>query len=1461
VAISVHLCLSVVAFTMIGKTISHYRILEKLGSGGMGVVYKAEDIKLERHVALKFLPQELSTEEKRRKRFILEAKSASSLDHPNLCTIHEIDQTQDGQMFIAMSFYEGETLRDKISSGMLRFSDAIDIATQIANGLAKAHSHGIVHRDIKPANIMITKSGLVKILDFGLAKLTGSSEITEAGTTVGTISYMSPEQAFGHPIDHRTDIWSWGVVFHEMVTGMLPFPSENALHFLQVLVARDPVMLRESLPLEVRRVLAKSLAKNINDRYNSISEAVEDLRLVKTTHAPTLTVASTAAAAPTMVVPGETGITARKAEKKPLTFLVAGISGYSELLEQLPFGQIKNFQQRLESQTEALTAKFGGVLNEFDPDRIVILFGIPIAQENDFVSAVQLAFDLQRSAVEIGTEIFVQNEQLIALQSGIHSGLVVMQPSVRGKCKYEIAGAAFQTAVTLALNARPNEILITAESKRLTRHMFVSESRDGISIPGMTTPSNAYAVLTDSSQAEEAFLAPYTGRDKELTVLQNCLERSTAGEGQFVTLVGEAGVGKSRLFAEFKRMLNGSVRCLEGRCFPSAATVPYAPFRDLIIEALHLHKIRTPEEVAQKIREIDPALEDFIPLYLHLLSMQSEQFPFPRHLEGENLRLAILDALSGFVLTPRAMPVVLLLEDWHWADEASQNAVKQIVEMLPEQACMAVVSYRPDASIDWSGTMHHTRLYLEPLEAKASKVLMQSIFEVETVSDSLAELIYDRSGGNPFFVEEICLTLKEEAKIKVEQKAASLESSPDKIRLPETIQALILSRLDRLDRATRDVLQTAAVIGREFSRTIFQRVSGNQSNLASSLGSLKNLGLIQQLRVLPEPLYKFRNALTQEVAYDSLIASEKKRLHHAVAQAIEELYEGRLEEYYEQLAQHFSKADSWAKAVQYGIASAQRANDLGQFSESLQILEQAEQWLAKLTGDSSKHSLMIDLMLRQERLFEILGIRDRQEQILNDLLSLLKRTNDQAQQIEVYRRQGELLTVLARFDSAEAALNESLKLSQSLQDQSGERNAFRSIGFLKWHQGLNEEAVANNQKALEIDRSKGDVEALAADLSNLGSVLRDLGDYKAGLECLEEALRIYETITHPVKHAAALHLASNLYREVGNHDQAINYLQRAMELSTRYRLVIMQSFHLNSIANMYWQQGKQEECLNLHKQAVDLNRKSRYADGLSHALRMVGETLQSMQRDTEAIPYLEEAASLFVRLKDPRNEANMQKKLAEIYEATAKNCREKADLPGAITNYYEAVNRYENLGEPGAAAAILNSIGILLWKSGNYDEALAVYERALEIFQSLGDQVHAGLILNSIGLTLKNLGRNEEARTTLEEARAVNQETKQKRLEGHSVAALADLHSDAGEIDAAMKLYEAALQIKRDTNDSKGEAWMLYHLARLEKLAGHGPSEDYMIEAEKLVIESEDQKLKEAWNELQLRIRKGGNRA
>ncbi len=299
---------------MIGKTVFHYRIFEKIGAGGMGIVYRAEDIKLKRTVALKFLPSELTRDADAKARFIHEAQAASALDHPNICTVHDIQESPEGHLFMVMPCYEGWTLKEITGRGgltlpikdagpfgaeaaagtggdrppaknRLPIADVIDIAIQIGEGLKEAHRKAIVHRDLKPANVFVTRNQVVKILDFGIAKLAGGqTKLTKTGATLGTAHYMSPEQALGKDVDQRTDIWSFGVVLYEMVSGELPFPGDYAQAVIYSILNEEakPIhSLRPGMPRELQAIIGRALKKDRALRYQNCDEILADLKRLR----------------------------------------------------------------------------------------------------------------------------------------------------------------------------------------------------------------------------------------------------------------------------------------------------------------------------------------------------------------------------------------------------------------------------------------------------------------------------------------------------------------------------------------------------------------------------------------------------------------------------------------------------------------------------------------------------------------------------------------------------------------------------------------------------------------------------------------------------------------------------------------------------------------------------------------------------------------------------------------------------------------------------------------------------------------------------------------------------------------------------------------------------------------------------------------------------------------------------
>jgi serine/threonine protein kinase len=422
---------------MIGQTIGHYEIEERLGGGGMGVVYRARDRKLGRAVALKFLSSHLVASERAKQRFIAEARAASALDHPSIATIHAIEETSDGELYIVMAYYEGETVAALLARrGAIPVGQAIEVALQAAEGLARAHASGIVHRDVKPANLMLTPEGRVKVLDFGLAKVE-DMRLTDAGTTLGTPAYMSPEQARGSQLDQRTDVWSLGVVLYEMLTGRLPFTGEHRDQVLDAVRNADPAPPSRwtSVPPDLEAVVLRALSRSPGARQPSMAVLLAELRAVRdgrlgASSADTLVRpgSSTERGAPTSLPTDRS--TSPSGERRLVSVLACDVADILSLSEDTDPEELREVLARCHETGAAVVRGLEGHLAKAEEGRLVAYFGYPVAHEDDAQRAV-------RAGMAIVTELARPESPRGAAptpllpRAAVHTGLMVAGDTAR----------------------------------------------------------------------------------------------------------------------------------------------------------------------------------------------------------------------------------------------------------------------------------------------------------------------------------------------------------------------------------------------------------------------------------------------------------------------------------------------------------------------------------------------------------------------------------------------------------------------------------------------------------------------------------------------------------------------------------------------------------------------------------------------------------------------------------------------------------------------------------------------------------------------------------------------------------------------------------------------------------------------------------------------------------------------
>jgi class 3 adenylate cyclase/tetratricopeptide (TPR) repeat protein len=760
-------------------------------------------------------------------------------------------------------------------------------------------------------------------------------------------------------------------------------------------------------------------------------------------------------------------------ERRQATVVFSDLSGYTSMNEKLDPEEVQKIMSRIKKEAVHIFERHEGIVNQFVGDEVLALFGIPTANEDDPVRAVRAAKELHRAVRQISLEVKDLIDTQLRVHSGISSGLVVTHLRDIRDGSYGITGDTVNIGARLATRAEADEILVSPETfKRITPY-FETEALEEITVKGKTQPLIPYRVIKESAvqtrfeAAEQRGFTSFTGREQELTALYSCLDKAMSGNGQFVTVVGEAGLGKSRLVYEFRHGIDkNKITVLQGRCQSYGTRIPYFPFINALRRGLNLSDDDSPSELHEKVVSnalaIDQTLEQYLPIYLYLLSVSSEAYPLPAHLKGQELINEIQKALTVIItLNTKTQPMVLLLEDWHWADEASDSALKHLVSVITPYPLMLMVIYRPEYSSYWANWSYHTPVILRALDGLTCEDLIKAVWTADRLPEGIGPLIHERTGGNPFFIEEISSALIEEGTIQVKDRQAMLTRPLHKLTLPDTVQAVIRSRLDRLDQYSRESMRLASVIGREFTWRILEQISTFKEQLSQSLENLKVLELIQQIQVVPEMEYMFKHIITQEVTYETLLHQQRKELHGLVGQAIEELYQDRVEEQVDILHHHFRRAENWSKAAKYGRLAANRAYRLSQFQEAVAVFEQTKSCLQQLPDDRSRQETLLDILLEMMWPLHFTGDQDQAIEICKEAEPIARSLKDRVRLGKVHYEFGVHHFMKNQYRLAETYLLKILELPENK-----ETNAL--INSVKFPLAANYFSLAQWQKAADL---------------------------------------------------------------------------------------------------------------------------------------------------------------------------------------------------------------------------------------------------------------------------------------------------------------------------------------------------------------------------------------------------------
>jgi class 3 adenylate cyclase/predicted ATPase len=765
-------------------------------------------------------------------------------------------------------------------------------------------------------------------------------------------------------------------------------------------------------------------------------------------------------------------------ERKTITALFADIKDSTALIEDLdPEDARRIIDPALKLMMDAVH-RYEGYVAQSLGDGIFALFGAPIAHEDHAQRALYAALLMQEESRKQAERLRLEKGVNVQIRVGVNTGEVVVR-SIRKDdlhTDYVPIGHSTNIAARMENLATPGAIVVSEYTHKLTEGYFEFKSLGAAQVKGASDPLKIYEVTgvgplrTKIEVAVRRGLARFVGRQREMEQLSNALDHAKAGHGQIAGVMGEPGVGKSRLFYEFvgarRAVPLHAQDCLLLETFSVShgKAYPYLPLIDLLKNYFQLaaqdDERKRREKITGKVLTLDRALEETLPYLFHLLGI-TEPTSSLQQMDPQIRRQRTLEAIKRLLLRESLnQPVILVFEDLHWLDNETQAFLSLLGESIASARILLLVNYRPEYRHDWGNKTYYTQLRLDPLGKQEAEEMLAALLAEKvgaTGRSPLHEFILDKTEGNPFFMEEIVQALVEQDVLTRDAVGAHGRAPlPTDIHIPPTVQAVLASRIDRLSPEEKNLLQTLAVIGKTFSLSLLKQVvDHSEDTLHRLLARLRDAEFIYEQPAFPEPDYTFKHALTQEVAYNSMLVERRKGLHERAAQAIETLFPLRLDDHYSELASHYSRSGSTQKAVDYLHLAGQQAVQRSAYTEAIDHLTKALEFLDTLHPSPERFRQELPL---QTTLGRVLSFT--KGQAASEVGQAYARAQELCQQVG---ETPQLLAVLhglrlfhlgrAELQTARELAEQLLHLAQSMQDQPLLIEAHRGFGATLYWRG------------------------------------------------------------------------------------------------------------------------------------------------------------------------------------------------------------------------------------------------------------------------------------------------------------------------------------------------------------------------------------------------------------------------
>ncbi|HEY0510329.1 MAG TPA: adenylate/guanylate cyclase domain-containing protein [Thermoanaerobaculia bacterium] len=1001
--------------------------------------------------------------------------------------------------------------------------------------------------------------------------------------------------------------------------------------------------------------------------------------------------------------------TALEGERKQVTVLFCDLVSSTALADRIGPEAMHLLLNRFFELALGEIHRYEGTINQFLGDGFMALFGAPIAHEDHPMRAVLAALGLQRRLQEDRNDLGQSLSGDLAIRMGVNTGWVVVGGiGDHLRMDYTAVGDTTNLAARLQQSAEPGSVLISEATQRMLQGAVLLEPLPPLQVKGKVEPIRAFKVLGLGTRSEQAvlsggLLSPFVGRERELAVLEEMRDQAAAGEGQIIGIAGEAGSGKSRLLYEFRSRSWGRPGVyLSGRCLSYGGGVPYLPLLHLFRNHWGIAETDGPGAAAAKIRVhleaagLDPG--ESLPYLLLLLGIRTGAEALaglsPQALQARTftiLRQMLLNAGQGGL-------VIVEIEDLHWIDETSEDFLSHLIEGLVVSPVLLLLTYRSGYPSRWMEKSYATQISMRRLTARDSLEVVSSVLRRAKLPEDLARAVLDKAEGNPFFLEELTRSIVE-------------RSSLADVSVPDTIQGVLMARIDRLQEEHKRLLQTASVLGREFPRDLLEAIWEHPGTAGPLLEDLKRWEFLYEAPAMEPPLYFFKHALTQEAVYQSLLTGRRQALHLAAGLALESFHADRLEDIYDSLAVHFPKSGDAPRAVHYLSLFAARAAGAYAHAEAAKALREALVHAERLPAGERDRKVLELILQLADSLLPLARFPETLELFLRHR-EAVDRAADPGLAGRYFFWLAHTYSYLGNQAEAAAAAERAIEAARLCGDQATEGKAFyvlsrdgfwsgqfsrgiecslKAVSLLEgsedrwwqgqawWVAGFNHYALGRFEQALEaMCRVHAIWKALAdprLDASwSTGYFYASLGDWERGIEECQGGL---ERAQDPLNTSAALGFLGYAYLEKRDLPQAVEALEDSVRRMEQAGMQQLLGWFAAFLAEAYLYAGRLDAAGELARRALAATTAVEFGYGSGLARRALGRVARAQGDPAAARRWLEEAQEGFLALRVPFEVARTRLDLAELTHSEGLSTEAAGLLEEARRTFSELrVSRY-----------------------------------------------------------------------------------------------------------------------------------------------------------------------------------------